>query len=321
MAAVYAAAIAAVVTDSIPPAAAGDLAAAALGLDRVVLALTAPGDDGPAGRAARYDLRVATSPLTPENFARATQLCGEPAPAAAGAPDTLFATGLVPGRSYFFALKTTDDGGNRSPLSNVVAVRTADRGRQVVSLQNGVRGYAGATDSSMTSSSTASARGGGDPRGTLSIGATPRAGAPADAYRALLRFDLASIPAAAHVHAARLRLLCYASGAAAPVPIAAYRRLDPRGEPPAGDPIAAAVMSAPGTWIEWDLTAAVAAWVRGTWENEGVLLAAADENGSNRSWFWSADCADDAYLRPLLRIDYSLGEEAASGGPEAGDER
>ena len=310
MAAVYAAAIAAVVADTIPPAAAGDLAAAAIGMDRVALSLTAPGDDGPAGRAARYDLRVASSPITDGNFAHATQLRGEPAPAAAGAPDTLFAMGLGPGQSYFFALKTSDDGGNRSPLSNVVAVTTADRGRQIASLQNGVRGYAGTTDSAASAP-----RGGGNARGTLSIGVTERAGAPADIYRAFLRFDLSSIPAAARVHAARLRLFCYARGATEPVRIAAYRGAD------GGETIATAEMNAPGTWIEWDLTAAVAAWVGGTWDNEGLLLAAADETSSNRSWFWSAAYGDDAHLRPLLRIDYSLGEGAASGGPERRDAR
>ncbi len=59
----------------------------------------------------------------------------------------------------------------------------------------------------------------------------------------------------------------------------------------------------------------------GTWENEGILLAAAEETGSNRSWFRSAAYADDAYLRPLLRIDYALGGAAGSAAPETGDER
>ncbi len=76
MAAVYAAAIAAVVTDSIPPAPITDLVPAAIGPDRIALEFRASGDDGTAGRAARYDLRVATSPLTNESFAHATQVRG-----------------------------------------------------------------------------------------------------------------------------------------------------------------------------------------------------------------------------------------------------
>ncbi len=84
-----------------------------------------------------------------------------------------------------------------------------------------------------------------------------------------------------------------------------------------GEPIASAVISYAGTWIEWDLTAAVQAWVSGRWPNHGLLLKAAAETTTSTSWFYSAEQPEDAYLRPGLRIDYSLAAPAAPAGHRA----
>jgi hypothetical protein len=316
MAAVYAATITAAVTDSIPPAAVTDLVAADIRMDRVAIALTASGDDARSGRAARYDLRLSASPITAETFSRALQVRGEPVPAMAGEPDTLHVRGLAPGREYFLALKVADDGGNRSPLSNGVVVTTAARGRTVVALRNGVDGYAGTSDVTLSNREPPARRSVGDRSAseTLLIGATTHGDRPTDVNRAFLRFDLDCIPSAAQVRAAELRLHCYATGAAAPVRIIARR-----GPEEGGEPVASAELAAADTWCEWDVTAAVQAWVSGAWENDGLLLEAAADTVTNGSWFWAADYPDDAYLRPGLRIDYALGvDDAAREALESG---
>lgn len=91
----------------------------------VTLAWTAPGDDGTTGQATSYNLRYSTSPITDGNFDSATAVTGLAAPASAGSTETTTVTGLQPSTTYFFALKTTDDAGNISALSNV-ATKTTD---------------------------------------------------------------------------------------------------------------------------------------------------------------------------------------------------
>ena len=83
---------------------------------------TAPGDDGGVGKADLYDLRVATWPITPTNFWFATELLGVPRPSPAGSRESYTVLGLESGTVYFFAIKSRDDAGNWSSLSNVVSV-------------------------------------------------------------------------------------------------------------------------------------------------------------------------------------------------------
>jgi hypothetical protein len=98
------------------------LAAHAQGADTVVVAWTAPGDDGSVGTAASYELRVSTSPITSANWDQATVVTQDPlpAPSAAGTRQKSVVRGLSKGTTYWFAIKTTDDAGNQSPISNVV---------------------------------------------------------------------------------------------------------------------------------------------------------------------------------------------------------
>jgi len=85
---------------------------------------TAPGDDGNVGTATQYDLRYSTSTITSANFGNAPRWNGTPAPGAAGSSQTTTVTGLDPSTTYFFALKTADDAGNWSLMSNVVSKAT-----------------------------------------------------------------------------------------------------------------------------------------------------------------------------------------------------
>ncbi|MGD8394418.1 MAG: DNRLRE domain-containing protein [Candidatus Eiseniibacteriota bacterium] len=80
------------------------------------------------------------------------------------------------------------------------------------------------------------------------------------------------------------------------------------------------------TWYEWDVTDAVQQWANGVWDNEGLLLAATVEAGTNDRLFRSCEYAADPGLRPCLVVTYETGaagqgadppaEEA--GGPAAG---
>lgn len=90
----------------------------------VTLTWTAPGDDGTVGQAASYDIRYSSTPLTELNFAQATPVSAPPTPAPAGTTETLTVTNLQPATAYYFALKTTDDAGNVSAMSNIATKST-----------------------------------------------------------------------------------------------------------------------------------------------------------------------------------------------------
>ncbi|NUN48410.1 MAG: fibronectin type III domain-containing protein [Candidatus Brocadiae bacterium] len=85
------------------------------------LTWTAAGDDLASGDAAAYDLRWATTPIVSDaDYGAATEVEGEPDPATPGSPETMTIPGLSPETEYWFALKTLDEAGNASPISNVV---------------------------------------------------------------------------------------------------------------------------------------------------------------------------------------------------------
>ncbi|ALP53607.1 hypothetical protein Tel_10955 [Candidatus Tenderia electrophaga] len=112
--------------DSTAPDAVSDLASGTLTDTSVQLSWTAPGDDGATGTATLYDIRYSTSPINDANWDFAAQATGEPAPAVAGSSESFTVTGLSPGTSYYFAVKTRDEIPNIAALSNVVNVTTYD---------------------------------------------------------------------------------------------------------------------------------------------------------------------------------------------------
>ncbi len=85
----------------------------------IKLRWTAPGDDDMKGQAMRYDLRLSTSPITEANFVHATPLPVFSRPSPAGRPDSVTMTSVNPGLTLYFALKTVDEAGNWSGMSNV----------------------------------------------------------------------------------------------------------------------------------------------------------------------------------------------------------
>ncbi len=104
--------------DTTPPAAVADLAVAAVTDTSATLDWSAPGDDGARGTASAYDLRWSTDSIDEDNWSAATSVADTPAPRRAGSAEILTVEGLSPGTDYCFALKSVDDAGNWSPISN-----------------------------------------------------------------------------------------------------------------------------------------------------------------------------------------------------------
>ena len=120
--------------DSIPPNAVTNLAVGPDPLGTVTplaatsktLEWTAPGDDGATGTANSYDLRYAITAITDDSlFAAALQATGLPRPSTPGSSESGTVRGLNPDTEYYFALKTADNVGNYSPLSNSVMGKTS----------------------------------------------------------------------------------------------------------------------------------------------------------------------------------------------------
>jgi predicted outer membrane repeat protein len=86
----------------------------------VTLRWTAPSDKH--GSVVAYDIRYSQTALTDENWGGATEPSSIPSPGAPGSRDECVISGLTTVDSYYFGLKTRDDAGNWSELSNVVSV-------------------------------------------------------------------------------------------------------------------------------------------------------------------------------------------------------
>lgn len=89
------------------------------------LTWTAPGDDGTNGQAASYVIRYSTGTLSEGAWGAATTVMQSLVPQTAGSAESLLVTGLAPKTTYTFGLKTVDDAGLVSPLSNLATATTA----------------------------------------------------------------------------------------------------------------------------------------------------------------------------------------------------
>lgn len=110
--------------DTIPPAAITDLLAKNPSVHSISVLWTAPGDDGHEGTADSYDVRYHTEMIDYTNWDEATQLTGEPDPQPAGKIEAVEVDGLDSFTTYFFAVKSADEKGNVSPISNSDSMST-----------------------------------------------------------------------------------------------------------------------------------------------------------------------------------------------------
>jgi lysophospholipase L1-like esterase len=83
------------------------------------------GDDGLNGQANLYEMRYATFQLTTTNFSQGI-LVSLPKPQTSGNIESASVSGLVPGISYFFGIRTYDEMNNRGTLSFSPPVDMAD---------------------------------------------------------------------------------------------------------------------------------------------------------------------------------------------------
>lgn len=106
--------------DNVVPGTISDLAAVANAEPGTVkLTWTTPGDDDSLdGTIYRYDVRYSTATINDGNFAAATQ-AKAPSGRRKGALESIIVNGLIPGTTYYFAVKAYDEVGNPSAISNV----------------------------------------------------------------------------------------------------------------------------------------------------------------------------------------------------------
>lgn len=103
--------------DEVAPGQVVDLSARLTDETSVELSWSAPGDDGDTGTAAVYEVRYDQEPIADSTWDAAQELPRRPMPLPAGQTQHLTVSGLTPGATYYFALKTRDEADNWSPLS------------------------------------------------------------------------------------------------------------------------------------------------------------------------------------------------------------
>lgn len=85
---------------------------------------TAPAEDGPEGRATRYEMRYRLESISESTFGAGT-VVPTPVPQSPGGTEVLRVSSLTPGSTYGFAIRSEDLAGNVSELSNIVVVTLA----------------------------------------------------------------------------------------------------------------------------------------------------------------------------------------------------
>ena len=107
------------IPEDTPPAAVILNAATGTYPGEVVLSWTAPGADGNTGTATEYIVRYADAEIADETaWDAAADVNNEPVPQIAGTEESMTVSGLAPVGTYYFALRTLDESGNLSDLSN-----------------------------------------------------------------------------------------------------------------------------------------------------------------------------------------------------------
>jgi N-acetylneuraminic acid mutarotase len=114
------------VPDVTAPAQVTDLAATpGTSAGSIDLSWTAPGDDGTTGAARAYEIRTSLAAINGGNYGQAVIHPQNLTPKVAGNPETLQVLGLIPGGTYHFALRATDEASNVSAVSNDASAQAA----------------------------------------------------------------------------------------------------------------------------------------------------------------------------------------------------
>ncbi|MFH0863556.1 MAG: cohesin domain-containing protein [Candidatus Gottesmanbacteria bacterium] len=113
--------------DVIPPVQITDLRMTSNTMNSLALAWTAPSDIGLAGKAASYDMRYSTNPISDANWSTTTAVSSLPTPGAPGTTETITVSSLSAGTTYYLAIKSKDANNNISVLSNLLSTTTISR--------------------------------------------------------------------------------------------------------------------------------------------------------------------------------------------------
>lgn len=107
--------------DTTPPAAIPDLRIVTNTDEPITLTWTAPGDDGNKGTAAWYFIRYCTDSTIIAGWDFANCVLDKPTPKPAGTKEEFVLGDLSVDSNYYFAIRTQDDAGNLSGLSNIAS--------------------------------------------------------------------------------------------------------------------------------------------------------------------------------------------------------
>lgn len=107
------------------------------------IVFTAPGDNDVYGTAATYDVRYTLSSINDANWGSALQITGEPAPKVAGSAENfqVTATSANYNQTISLAIKTIDEAGNISPMSNIITLTTGAEPTKVICTDAYKKGY------------------------------------------------------------------------------------------------------------------------------------------------------------------------------------
>ena len=110
--------------DVTPPNRIVDLAVDSTSRSTIFLHWPAPGDDGAVGLASGYELRYSTIPFDESTWSSAQVVAGVPSPHAPGTIERFAIGDLKVNTTYYIAIKTVDDAGNWSVISNLASGTT-----------------------------------------------------------------------------------------------------------------------------------------------------------------------------------------------------
>ena len=107
--------------DTTPPFQITNLASSNITSNSVTLTWSAPGDNQ---NTSSYEIRYGNTPITSQNFSSQTLLQNPPLPKAPGLSESITIGSLLPSSTYHFAIRSKDNAGNASVLSNIISITT-----------------------------------------------------------------------------------------------------------------------------------------------------------------------------------------------------
>jgi beta propeller repeat protein/parallel beta-helix repeat protein len=113
-----------------------DLAVSGSTQNSAIVTWTVPGVESTYRKPTQYDVRYAGSLIEDASWDTATPVQGEPVPSTVGQEQSFTIVGLSSGSTFYVAIKTRDELGNTSWLSNVVSASTATAGNHAPILES-----------------------------------------------------------------------------------------------------------------------------------------------------------------------------------------